>query len=595
VTFLQEGFQTGVHGIAGIIGTGSQGQSAVQAMVGCMQQRPEDATGVYTNESVGLSAGWISRSGRQAPFWNERHDVCLLFSGEEFPADTGGEKTANRASELASLYENFGIKFLEKLNGTFRGVLIDLQERNVWVFNDRYGIHRVYYYDNGDGFYFASEAKALLKVLPEARRLDVRGMGELLSCGCVLQNRTLFRGINLLPPGSAWKFAPGQPAKRETYFKPETWERQPVLSPAEFQENLKATWSRALPRYFAGGERVAVSLTGGVDSRMILAWARGQVPCFTFGGSGRECADVKVAREVAKICGQPHEVIPINGEFLPAFPGLAEKAVYLSDGGMDVTGAIDLYVQRRARQIAPVRVTGTNGGEMLRRLVVFGPKMRGSELFAKDVTDAMQGAAATYAQELQGNRLTFTAFKQAPWFMGPKFVVERDEVTLRMPYFDNDLIALLYQCPAELIEDNGVSLRVTEAGNPRLRDLATDRGGGRAQRWFQEFTFKAEYAFDYGMPQWLARLDRVFAPLHLEKAFLGRHKIHHFRLSYRDDLGKYIQEVLLDERTLNRPYLNRRAVERVVREHVEGSGNYTREIHKLLSTELSVRKLIELN
>ena len=66
----------------------------------------------------------------------------------------------------------------------------------------------------------------------------------------------------------------------------------------------------------------------------------------------------------------------------------------------------------------------------------------------------------------------------------------------------------------------------------------------RALHWYQEFTFKAEYAYDYGMPQWLARLDHVFAPLRLEKLFLGRHKVAHFRVWYRDELSHYLKEIL---------------------------------------------------
>ena len=106
------------------------------------------------------------------------------------------------ASYLVCLYEEMGLGFLERLNGWFSGVLVDLRQQTVVVFNDRYGLNRVYYHEAPDGFYFSSEAKSLLKVLPGLRRLDCRGVAETVSCGCVLQNRTLFSGISLLPGGS---------------------------------------------------------------------------------------------------------------------------------------------------------------------------------------------------------------------------------------------------------------------------------------------------------------------------------------------------------------------------------------------------------
>jgi asparagine synthase (glutamine-hydrolysing) len=98
-----------------------------------------------------------------------------------------------------------------------------------------------------------------------------------------------------------------------------------------------------------------------------------------------------------------------------------------------------------------------------------------------------------------------------------------------------------------------------------------------------------------GMPQWLARADHVVAPLRLENLFLGRHKFHHFRVYYRDELAGYVQEVLLDPRTLGRPYLNGSGVEEIVRGHTAGYRNHTLEIHRLLTIELVQRQLIEQN
>src|SRR5439155_20332136 len=120
------------------------------------------------------------------------------------------------------------------------------------------------------GFYFSSEAKALLKLLPCSRRLDLRSLGEVICCEAVLQNRSLFSGISLLPPGSSWVFPRGEPVKKKRYFKQEAWESQPELSGSQFYEKLKETWTRVLPRYFRGNQPVGLSLTGGVDRAMIL-------------------------------------------------------------------------------------------------------------------------------------------------------------------------------------------------------------------------------------------------------------------------------------------------------------------------------------
>jgi asparagine synthase (glutamine-hydrolysing) len=95
------------------------------------------------------------------------------------------------------------------------------------------------------------------------------------------------------------------------------------------------------------------------------------------------------------------------------------------------------------------------------------------------------------------------------------------------------------------------------------------------------------------MPQWLAKLDNTLAPLHLERLFLGRHKFSHFRLWYRNGLSEYVRQILLDPHTLSRPYIDRRGVEAVVEGHTKGVGNYTAEIHKLLTLELLQRLFVD--
>jgi asparagine synthase (glutamine-hydrolysing) len=74
---------------------------------------------------------------------------------------------------------------------------------------------------------------------------------------------------------------------------------------------------------------------------------------------------------------------------------------------------------------------------------------------------------------------------------------------------------------------------------------------------------------------------------------LVRHKFSHYRLWHRDELAEYVRQILLDPRTLSRPYLERKAVEATVQGHLAGDRNYTTEIHKLLTLELLQRLFIE--
>jgi asparagine synthase (glutamine-hydrolysing) len=159
----------------------------------------------------------------------------------------------------------------------------------------------------------------------------------------------------------------------------------------------------------------------------------------------------------------------------------------------------------------------------------------------------------------------------------------------------------MYQAPEELAVSREPSLRLIAKGNPALARIPTDRGVavkanpflGWVRNQYQEFTFRAEYAYDYGMPQWLAKIDHALTPMHLDRLFLGRHKFYHFRIWYRDQLAEYIKSILLDPRTLSRPYVRKKRLEQMVKDHISGGGNYTSELHKVLSLELIQRQLLE--
>ncbi len=607
-------------GIFGVIGNrpSSADKSVLEKMAEAMRHEPSFVSGTFGDEGMHLQLGWTGHKGGFAdclPIWNERRDVCLFFAGEHF-ADhqkeidnlraKGHQCEGPNASYLVHLYEKRGLdSFLEALNGWFSGVLLDFQDRKVVLFNDRFGLNRVYFHEGPDAFFFSSEAKALLKALPRLRRVDEASLGEYFSCGCALQNRSLFSGVSYLPGGSKWTFRPGQAVRKDSYFRPETWENLPTLGVEDYYGKLKEIFSRVLPRYFGGCEHAGVSLTGGVDSRMVMAWAHhsaGSLRTYTFGGMYRDCGDVRIAREVARLCGQPHQVIPVGADFLREFPALAEKTVFITDGAMDVSGSPDLFVNRVARQISPVRVTGNYGGEILRSIVAFKPMPLDQSVFAPEFRPSFQKAAQTYAGELAGQRrLSFVAFKQVPWHHFSRLGLELSQLTMRSPYLDNELVALSFQVPPEHAASNELALRLINDGSPALGRIGTDRGllhksvpvVTAMKHWFQEFTFRAEYAYDYGMPNWLVRADNVFRPLHLERLFLGRHKFYHFRYWYRNQLAPYLKEVLLDPRTLSRPYLDRRRVEQIVLNHTSGRENHTLDIHRILSSELMHRQLIE--
>jgi len=571
-------------------------------------------TGVRSDEALGVYVGWSAQRDSFAdsmPLGNERGDVSLVFSGEEYPEPGTARRLKERGhrlggeepSYLVHLYEE-DPSFLAGLNGRFHGVLTDRTRGTATLFNDRFGMHRIYYHESKDAFYFAAEAKAILAVRPELRTADARSLGEFVACGCVLGDRTIFQGIQLLPAAAAWVFEDGSVRQRGTYFRAREWEDQDRLEPEGYYQKLREAFAGNLPRYFDGRERIGMSLTGGLDTRMIMAWRKApprSLPCYTFGGMLRDSQDVVVAREVATVCQQPHEVIRVGSEFHARFSHYAERSVYLTDGCVDVSRSPDLYVSEKVREIAPVKIVGTYSSEILGGVPTFKPVKPAPGLFSPEFLAHVQHADATYAEVRREHPVTFAAFRQSPWWHYGVLALEQTQLTVRAPFLDNEFVRTVFRAP-ESAETNGdVRLRLIREGSPALGKIRTDRGIGggpssvaaASRRRLLEFTFRAEHAYDYAMPQWLARIDRVLSPLRPERVFLGRHKALHFRVWYRNVLAGYVRDMLLDSRSRARPYLERGGLEALVRGHLAGGRNYTTEIHKVLTLELLHRLFLD--
>ena len=606
-------------GIVGIVSKISvdQNRQDLEVMLKSMLHESFYSSGSYANDHIGIYAGWICHKDSFCdcmPVWNEKKDIALIYFGENFTdLDLFDRLKAKHhrfdntnASYIVHMYEEAGMEFLKDLNGLFNGIIIDQRANKIILFNDRYGMQKIFYYEDEDkdAFYFASEAKALLKICPKLRELDMRGFGELLSCTCVLENRTLFKNVFLLPPASSWVFNSCSIPIKNYYFEHSEWEDQTWLEKEFFYDRLRETFRRILPRYFRSKNPIALSLTGGLDTRMIMANAdlpESKYPSYTFGGMYRDCYDVKFARKVAALTCQKHTTLLVDAPFLNNFDQYAEKTVYITDGYLSIVGSSEVYVNNRAREIAPIRLTGNFGGEVLRGIRHLKSSSVNTDVYHPDFNQLIGQAHDTLNSIKQKYPLSFILFNDMPWCNNNRMVSEQSQLTLRTPYLDNDLVSLLYRAPMGALNTKEFCFRLIADGNPALGKLMTDRGTGGNLKFpfsmlvhlYYEFLFKAEYVYDYGMPQWVANLDHAFKFMHFEKLFLGRHKFNHYRLWYHDQLSDYVKSILLDARTLNRPYLNRKTVESIVEGHTKGHRNHTGVISRLITLELIQRLLIE--
>ena len=214
--------------------------------------------------------------------------------------------------------------------------------------------------------------------------------------------------------------------------------------------------------------------------------------------------------------------------------------MYLTDGCVDVGRAPDLYLTRGRAQIAPVRMTGNYGGEVLRRVRAFKPEepCRGCLLRSFSATSGRR--RKPMPGSLRGHPVSFAVFKQGPWHHYGILALEQTQLSLRSPFLDNDLVRTVFRAPQSALATQrgfpAVDCR-WKPGSPADPDRPWP--GGRTRTFLRgrlprlsRISVQGGVRLRHGNAAMGGRIDHAFSAFHLERFFLGRHKIFHFRIWY---------------------------------------------------------------
>jgi hypothetical protein len=70
-------------------------------------------------------------------------------------------------------------------------------------------------------------------------------------------------------------------------------------------------------------------------------------------------------------------------------------------------------------------------------------------------------------------------------------------------------------------------------------------------------------------------------------------KFEFYRIWFRGELSGFVKEILLDSKATQRPYFSKKVLEKMVRAHTSGTRNFTGELNKAMTIELTSRLLID--
>jgi asparagine synthase (glutamine-hydrolysing) len=594
--------------LAGIVTSAPDATGDLHRMLGAMARGASGRSGMHAFADAGVWIGWVDERPAGAPtIVSEHQGRTLFFGGEHIDERTDIAVGAVDGRALCAEFDRERVEWVRRLNGWFAGVVVDAPQREATIFTDRLGLRRVYYAEWDGVFAFASEAKALLAIRRECREFDVTGLGEFFAIGCVSGDATLFRDVKRMPGGAVWRLRRSSPVVKRAYITATELEQQPALSPAGYRDAMYAAMERVVPRYFRDNDRSAVSLTGGLDSRALMAFSggvRGPKRAYTYGGMYREPYDVTIGRRVAAASGFDHQVIVLGDQFVRQFADLAETTVRITDGTADVLVAHEVFLSRLARQIAPVRITGNFGSEIFRGVSQFKPLGLPPTLFRPDFLPQVLAPETVLRERKGAHPISFAIFQELPSRLYGRLAAAQSELTVRTPFTDNEFLALAYRAPSAEHDVQADWIDAIRRRSPSLAAIPTDRlrlgaaNGWRASlaRLYNTLQFKAEWHYDLGMRHGLVRADDVLCR-RTPPSFVGTHKIEHYRRWFRrGPMLDYASGVLTDAgggASRLYDYVDRPVVETMLREHHAGTKNYTAEIAMLTTVALTARLVVD--
>jgi asparagine synthase (glutamine-hydrolysing) len=320
---------------------------------------------------------------------------------------------------------------------------------------------------------------------------------------------------------------------------------------------------------------------------------------YTFTGTKGETLDDRIAAQVANACGVEHHLLRLEESFLSEFASHADRTVYVTDGSFGVLGAHEIYFNRQARLLAPVRLTGLFGSEILRHVSTFKPVALSRALIAGEIAELVTSRVKEFAAN-GTHPVASAAFENVPWNLYGTVAASRSQAVFRTPFLDNEIVAVAFRAPEGPPRSPRPLLRLIENNSMVLRRIPTNRrieckNAGllaRLKRSIFECSFKLDYLHNEGMPDWLLPVDPMLERIDSKMRLFGHHKFLHYRSWFKRELAPYVKSVLSDSRIRGALFWDSTFLEHMAREHILGRRNYTLEINAVLTLDAVERLLL---
>jgi asparagine synthase (glutamine-hydrolysing) len=320
-----------MSGIGGIFGSRLDDPRALGDRLAASLTYRDDAVDLWWTEGIVLVRAHHETSNRlPQPAVSPDRTRRLMFWGDLFNGDAlrRGLRRAPRADDDADLVlavlDERGWDALRELDGSFAFALHDARARELVLGNDRFSSRPLYYGRLPSGaLVFGSQVRTAVQS-GIARELDERAVRELFQYQRVHATRTLLRSVSMLAPGTLLR-ASSTGDTQQSWFVPEY--RPETRSLPEWADALADGFRRSTARCLQRSRSAGVLLSGGLDSRMVVAASDRPLVCLHFNDAPNR--EFETARRVAGARGFEFRFLQRPPDHYAASH---ERGVDISDG-----------------------------------------------------------------------------------------------------------------------------------------------------------------------------------------------------------------------------------------------------------------------
>jgi len=614
-------------GLVGIISSSGVHGQLLDRMVDSLKHERSYCIDKYISSPFGIARIHIGIFNPEPqPVFNADKSLCIFMDGKVYDyreqlneLKNKGYKFHNESEPEFCLhsYEEYGKDFIKRLNGSFVFLICDLKSEKVIIANDRHGLRVHYYAINNGNLLFAPEAKAILQENAFQKALNDEAVAEFFAFGEFWGDKTFFTGIKVLTPASILTYD-GQDLSIEKYWEFK-YEPDYGRSEDEFVDELVKTFRRAVEIRTEDNLHYGVGLSGGLDSRSVLAAIppakRKNVIAYTFGP--RDCDEVKIAKRVAKRTGiKEHLVLELPPEFIT---NNAEQFVWLTDGRNYIGNSYGLSVLELLKDKIDVIFDGyaldlTLGGSYLSRdkvgcededllFDILSKKRRFPEgelqkLFPiviynkiKDVpVKSFNNEFNKINADCPGNKSDqFSISTHLAWFpIG--YVTARDSLEMSHPTSDNDFIDVILKIPPEWRLNHHIYRKFLKKLSPELSKIPYNKTMVRADAPLLFWKFGKYYQFGKELVKkklYKVSKGKLFLPN--KRSYVNFDDWFHVNTNWQ----AFFKELLLNEDDKSKKFFNQNYIEKLFQEQVTGERNNSIKLLYLASFKLFLRLFFE--